>query len=274
MIDESDIHGGNILIVDDKEANVFLLDRMLQGAGYTSVSSTVDPTVVCELHRKNCYDLILLDLQMPGMDGFEVMEGLKQIENDNYLPVLVITAQPEHKLRALNAGAKDFVTKPFDLAEVLTRVHNMLEVRLLQKETRRLYDRVKEEQLVSQELLRRVLPRSIAERFKADHSISELLRFASMNAAGAGADPRELYRRSSQRTVEQIVALTILTAAVGAASWWSLKFLPTWGRVLGTAAICVFFVALRFEWNRRFVAGEMQAEARARAASAPAEQTA
>jgi putative two-component system response regulator len=94
----------------------------------------MDPRQVCELHRQNRYDLILLDLQMPGMDGFQVMEGLKDIEPDGYLPVLVITAQPGHKLRALQAGAKDFISKPFELTEVLARVHNMLEVRLLHKE--------------------------------------------------------------------------------------------------------------------------------------------
>jgi DNA-binding NtrC family response regulator len=85
------------------------------------------------MHRDNRYDLILLDLQMPGMDGFQVMEGLKAIETDHYLPVLVITAQPGHKLRALEAGAKDFISKPFDLVEVKTRIRNMLEVRLLYK---------------------------------------------------------------------------------------------------------------------------------------------
>ena len=109
---------------------------MLRGAGYASVASTMDPDEVCELHRKNRYDLILLDLQMPGMDGFQVMEGLKEIETDGYLPVLVVTAQPAHKLRALQGGAKDFISKPFDLAEVLMRVHNMLEVRLLHEAAR------------------------------------------------------------------------------------------------------------------------------------------
>jgi putative two-component system response regulator len=134
LINASDILNAKILIVDDLEANVRLLERMLVSTGYTSVSSTMDPREVCELHRKNRYDLILLDLQMPGMDGFQVMEGLKEIEPDGYLPVLVITAQPGHKLRAFQAGAKDFIGKPFDLAEVLARVHNMLEVRLLHKE--------------------------------------------------------------------------------------------------------------------------------------------
>jgi PAS domain S-box-containing protein len=104
---------------------------MLREDGYTHVSSTMDPHEVCALHRKNRYDLILLDLQMPGMDGFQVMEGLKTNDADGYLPVLVITAQPGHKLRALQAGARDFVGKPFDLVEVRTRIRNILEVRLL-----------------------------------------------------------------------------------------------------------------------------------------------
>lgn len=131
MIDSAEILKAKILIVDDQEANVLLLEHVLSGAGYVSVTSTLDSRTVCELHRKNRYDLILLDLQMPIMNGFEVMEGLKEIEKDAYLPVLVITAQPGHKLRALRAGARDFVSKPFDLAEVLMRVQNMLEVRLL-----------------------------------------------------------------------------------------------------------------------------------------------
>jgi len=131
MISATDILGANILIVDDQAANVSLLEQMLSGAGYTAISSTQNPQEVCELHRKNHYDLILLDLQMPGLDGFQVMEGLKEIETDSYLPVLVITAQPDHKLRALKAGARDFVSKPFDLAEVLLRVRNLIEVRLL-----------------------------------------------------------------------------------------------------------------------------------------------
>ena len=131
MVSPARILGARILVVDDQQANVSLLEGMLRIAGYTSVDSTTNPNEVCELHRQNRYCLILLDLQMPGMDGFQVMEGLKEIERDSYLPVLVITAQPAHKLRALEAGAKDFVSKPFDLAEVRARVHNILEVRLL-----------------------------------------------------------------------------------------------------------------------------------------------
>jgi uncharacterized membrane protein len=134
MINSSGILQGKILIVDDQEANVILIERMLRGAGYISITSTTDPRKVGELYRNNRYDLILLDIQMPGMDGFQVMERIKEIETKDFPSVLVITAEPTHKHRALQAGAKDFVSKPFDLIEVLTRVHNMLEVHLLQKE--------------------------------------------------------------------------------------------------------------------------------------------
>jgi putative two-component system response regulator len=130
----ADLLNASILIVDDMEYNVQLVERMLRSAGYTRIASTTEPKTVCGMHRQNRYDLILLDIQMPGMDGFGVMEGLREIEEGGYLPVIVITAVPDHNLRALQAGAKDFITKPFDLAEVLARVRNMLEVRLLQKE--------------------------------------------------------------------------------------------------------------------------------------------
>jgi PAS domain S-box-containing protein len=133
MVSTADILNASILVVDDQEANVQLLEQILREAGYACIASTMNPGEVCALHRKNRYDLILLDLQMPGMDGFQVMEGLKTNITDDYLPVLVITAQPGHKLRALQAGAKDFISKPFDLVEVKTRIHNMLEVRLLYK---------------------------------------------------------------------------------------------------------------------------------------------
>ncbi len=133
MMSTPDVLSARILIVDDQEANIVLLEQLLADAGYTNVTSTEHPQEVCAMHRKNAYDLILLDLQMPVMDGFQVMEGLKTNEADSYLSVIVLTAQPGHKLRALQAGAKDFISKPFDLVEVRTRIHNMLEVRLLYK---------------------------------------------------------------------------------------------------------------------------------------------
>jgi adenylate cyclase len=166
MINSADVLRGNILIVDDQEANVLLLEQMLRSAGYSAISSTMDPTRVCELHLLNRYDLILLDLQMPVMDGFQVMENLKQIETGGYLPILVITAQAGHKLRALKAGARDFVSKPFDLSEVLLRVYNLLEVRLLHLEALKLCERVVAEQKVSERLLSDLVPHSLAEVLK------------------------------------------------------------------------------------------------------------
>ena len=156
MISPADILSAGILVVDDKQANVLLLQGMLRIAGYTSIHSTTNPAEVCELYRKHRYCLILLDLQMPGMDGFQVMKALKEIEPDDYLPVIVITAQPDHKLRALEAGAKDFVSKPFEMAELRARVHNVLEVRLLHLETKN-YSRALEETVRQLEETREVV---------------------------------------------------------------------------------------------------------------------
>jgi formate hydrogenlyase transcriptional activator len=174
MVELSEILNAGILIVDDQEANVQLLEQMLRSAGYVSVTSTMDPGKVCELYLKNRYDLILLDLQMPVIDGFQVMEGLKAIETDSYVPVLVITAQPGHKLRALEAGAKDFISKPFDLVEATTRIHNILEVRLLYNKIEN-YSKVLE--LTVHERTRELtranvqLTQEIEERKKAEKSL-------------------------------------------------------------------------------------------------------
>ena len=130
---EAAILESSILIVDDQAAHVHLLERLLRETGYVNVSSTLDPREVVALHRAHEYDLILLDLQMPGLDGFGVMEALRGDMVSIYLPVIVLTAQPAHKLRALQAGARDFISKPFETVEVKVRIHHMLEVRLLHK---------------------------------------------------------------------------------------------------------------------------------------------
>ena len=135
MITLDDIHNAGILIVDDQPVNIQLLEYLLTNTGYNNVSSTTDPRAVAALHQARRFDLIILDLHMPGMSGFDVMEALKPIEAGAYLPVLVVTAQPEEKLAALEAGARDFVGKPFDPFEVLTRIRNLLEVRLLHRES-------------------------------------------------------------------------------------------------------------------------------------------
>jgi CheY-like chemotaxis protein len=134
MVSTFDILKAGILIVDDMEDNLLMLETALREAGYCAVSATQDPRAVREMHRKNDYDLILLDLQMPGMDGFEVMESLKEFERDGYLPVLAVTAEPGHKLKALQYGARDFISKPYDIDEIRARVRNMGEVRLLYRQ--------------------------------------------------------------------------------------------------------------------------------------------
>ena len=134
MISKNDILNAGILIVDDQQANTLLLEQLLRDHGYRHVTTTTDPKSVSALHDANHYDLILLDLLMPGMDGFEVMEALKKKSNDDYLPILVLSIENDLKLAALTAGAKDFLNKPFNLVEATTRIHNMLEVRLLYKQ--------------------------------------------------------------------------------------------------------------------------------------------
>jgi len=128
-----------ILIVDDNQANVHLLEQLLDIEDFENVKSTTDPRTVKDLHQEFNFDLILLDIRMPHMDGFEVMAGLKEIHKEDYLPIIVLTAQRdmETRLRALESGAKDFLTKPFDRLEVLHRIENMLEVRYLYNEQSR-----------------------------------------------------------------------------------------------------------------------------------------
>lgn len=131
MLTDTELLNAKILIVDDQSAHVHLLERLLSDAGYANVAATIDPQQVCALHREHRYDLILLDLQMPVLDGFGVMEALQADAEDGLLPVIALTAQPGHKLRALQAGARDFINKPFDMVEVKLRIRHMLEVRLL-----------------------------------------------------------------------------------------------------------------------------------------------
>jgi DNA-binding NtrC family response regulator len=176
IITDAEIHNATILIVDDQEANVMLLEQMLREAGYTSIASTMNPQEVCALHLKNAYDLILLDLQMPGMDGFQVMEVLAANNTDGYLPVLVITAQPEHKLRALQAGARDFVSKPFDLVEVKMRIRNNLEIRLLYNKSKNnstMLEQTVQERTGDLLKVNMRLTQEIEERKKAEKSLQD-----------------------------------------------------------------------------------------------------
>ncbi|MDH4133307.1 MAG: two-component system response regulator [Gammaproteobacteria bacterium] len=129
-----DLSQAKLLLVDDEPANLRLLEAMLRMEGYANTVSISDSREVEQAYREQRFDIVLLDINMPHFDGFQVLERLRQIDGAGYPPVLVLTAQSDTstRLRALKAGARDFVTKPFLREEVVTRIRNLLEVRLMQ----------------------------------------------------------------------------------------------------------------------------------------------
>lgn len=135
MIPDSQIYKSKILIVDDEAVNVKLLEQILRNLGFHSIQSTTDPREVVEKYQNYKPDLILLDLKMAHLDGIQVMEKLKEFEEDNLFPVIMITAQPNqtNRLRALEAGAGDFLGKPFDILEFSLRIKNYLRLVILNK---------------------------------------------------------------------------------------------------------------------------------------------
>lgn len=193
------IYMANILIVDDQIVNIKLLERILRQAGYSNIFSTIDPRQAINMFNEHDIDLLLLDIRMPHMDGFEVMDKLKEEvpeEHYDYLPVLVLTAEltSETRSKALSAGAKDFLTKPFDQLEALQRIQNILEVRLLHKQVLRqnleLESRVKErtQELEDSrfEIIRRL---GLAAEYKDNETGNHVLRmsmFSQMLAIAAG----------------------------------------------------------------------------------------
>jgi putative two-component system response regulator len=154
-----------ILVVDDIEANVLLLENLLRQRGYRNVSATGDPFAVAALHREHRFAAILLDMQMPGLDGIGVMNQLRADALGDHLPVLVITAQTDQalRLRALELGARDYVTKPFVVAELAQRLRNLLEVELAyrdrQQQAEILEARVRERTRELEETQREILNR-------------------------------------------------------------------------------------------------------------------
>lgn len=140
MTNDTDILASRILIVDDQPANLRLLEELLGIEGFGNVLSTTDPQQVVDLYTAFQPDLVLLDLLMPELNGFAVLEQLARLRVPaEFRPVLVLTADAtlEAKRRALSLGAKDFLTKPFDTIEAMLRIWNLLE-------TRQLYQRLKQ----------------------------------------------------------------------------------------------------------------------------------
>jgi len=200
---------GRILIVDDQEQNIRLLTRILAKAGYDDVASTTNSDEALSLYIQFKPDLVLLDLHMNGKDGFQVLEEIMLQSGDGYLPVLMITADDsaEVKRHALALGAKDFVGKPFDSAEVLLRINNLLETHFLYKRLRgqnvelerKVADRTRELEQSQLEVLERL---AAAVEFRDDDTGNHTRRVGHVSAllaAEVGLDPisTELIRRAA-----------------------------------------------------------------------------
>jgi putative two-component system response regulator len=168
----SEIQKARILIVDDQESNLLLLQKLLQSAGYSNLLTVADPVQVPDLYLAFRPDLLLLDLHMPKLDGFEVMAMLNAAIRDDYLPILVLTADitTPTRLRALEMGAKDFLTKPFDQVEVVTRIRNMLEVRLL-------HNRLKEQNAILEQKVRERTQELVETRLEIIHRLGRAAEY-------------------------------------------------------------------------------------------------
>jgi putative two-component system response regulator len=209
MISDHDIRNGRILIVDDKEENILLLEDILTKAGYSSVLSTSDPRNVLDLFVSFQPDLLLLDINMPHLSGFEVMEKIKSVFNSDYLPVLVLTAyhDRETRLHALRVGARDFVSKPFDNEEVLCRIRNLLEVTLAHRQIknhntlldREVESKTRELHETRLEIIRRL---GLAAEFKDRETANHIIRMSKICqvlgvAHGMSEDEGELILNAS-----------------------------------------------------------------------------
>ena len=202
--------GARILMVDDEEANLQLLRRILEPAGFTSLRATTDPREAVDLCLTWDPDLVLLDIMMPGLDGFEVLEILKEhVPETVYLPVLVLTSDhtPDAKRRALSGGARDFLTKPLSPSEVRLRVRNLLETRFLhlelQEHNQLLEVRVKERTVELERARFEILHRlARAAEYRDDNTGEHTRRVGETSAAIARTlrlDPEqtELIRRTA-----------------------------------------------------------------------------
>jgi putative two-component system response regulator len=188
---EADLYQARILIVDDQAPNVLLLERLLAGCGFTNVVSTTDSAEVLPMCAREEPDIVLLDLQMPAPDGFEVMSRLAdRINAYTRLPILVLTADAsrETKERALSSGASDFLNKPFEVNEVYLRIRNLLTTRLLHMELqrhnatleKRVAERTRELEQARVEILQRL---ALAAEYRDDATYEHTERVASMAAA-------------------------------------------------------------------------------------------
>jgi putative two-component system response regulator len=206
----AELRDARILIVDDEPANVLLLERILKRDGYQQVRSTTDARRALPMFQELAPDLVLLDLRMPHMDGFAVMEQLRpRVPMDAYLPILVLTADitPMAKEKALSGGAKDFLTKPLDATEVLLRIRNLLETRFLHLELHgekraleeKVAERTRELDLTRLEILERLARAAEYRDFDTGRHATRMGEIAGMlaRALGLSADRVELIRQAA-----------------------------------------------------------------------------
>ncbi|CAK0772808.1 putative two-component system response regulator [Azospirillaceae bacterium] len=190
-----------ILIVDDNPANVELLQMMLNVAGYENIWTTTDSREVKSLYQQWRFDIILLDIRMPHLDGFQVMEQMAEVTSEDYLPILVLSAQSDlnTRNRALGAGAKDFITKPFDQIEMLNRVNNILEVRQLYNERRRqteileqrVQDRTRDLEQTHVEIIRRLARAGEYRDNETGLHVVRMSRYCYILGRAAGMDEKQ-----------------------------------------------------------------------------------
>ena len=198
-----------ILIIDDEPSNVVLLERLLRRVNYENVVSFTDPGEGLAEYAREAPDILLLDLHMPQIDGFSVLERLAARRQGDYLPTLVLTADanPDTKRRALAAGANDFLTKPFDAVEVMLRIGNLLETRLLHQEVqghnRLLEQRVKERTAALEEARLEILSRlALAAEYRDDETHRHTQRVGEAAArlgriAGMSAEEVSVLRQAA-----------------------------------------------------------------------------
>ncbi len=243
-----ELSSARILIIDDNEFNVQLLEAVVSEAGYTSVLSITDSRKAEDLYRAYQPDLVLLDISMPHLDGYQVMEQFKKIEQSPYLPVLVLTAlqDDETRLKALENGAQDFLTKPFNRLETLTRIKNMLTVRLLHRQVTKqnveleakVKERTKELQETRLEIIRRL---GRAAEYKDNETGLHIIRMSQICArlgelAGLSANEVELVLDTSpMHDIGKLAipdAILLKTGQLDAQEWERMTTHPQMGYTL------------------------------------------
>ncbi|NLI91615.1 MAG: response regulator [Peptococcaceae bacterium] len=200
MVNE-DIFNAKILIVDDHQANILLLAKLLKVSGYRNMKTITDSRETVRYYLEYQPDLILLDYKMPYLDGFQVLELLNEVKGEDYLSVVIVTAQNdlEHRILGLEKGAKDFISKPFDHAEVLNRIHNMLEIRLLHNQVKRqnqeledkVQERTKELRDLQLELIYRLLRAAEFRDNETGDHITRMSKYSFELGKAAGLSEKE-----------------------------------------------------------------------------------